>query len=285
MASESLRLQTELEVIKTVAGSEVPVPGDGPVLFADSENGAVLTVKMPDGLTVAFAAESITMTPLSGSPVALGQSYMTDAKLSGAVGDVVQTTTTIVALESTAIVADALSQADVGKVVSIEGAGDGADLITTITAVSADGLTVTVADAATDGGTDAITFVGTSDVAALTSADTAAAATGTMLLPPGMYLVDDDLTLAAGTIVAMRGATFVVLEGFTLEVSGYIQAAPDQLPGIADADGNGTFTHAYAEGFYATAPIAKQEITGDSTDATNLLAALDALGLITDSTT
>jgi len=145
-------------------------------------------------------------------------------------------------LASTATVADALSQADVGKVISIEEAGDGEDLITTILTVSVDGLTITLADAAVDGATDAVTFVGTSDAAALTAADEAAGATGTLLIPPGVYLLDDDLTLAAGTVKVMRGASFVVLEGFALAFTGYVEAAPNQISALKDADCLGVLT-------------------------------------------
>ncbi len=227
--TESMQAQQVLVQLKTVASANVPVPGDGPVLFADSSNANELTIKMADGSAVVVGASGITRTTVGGATTVLGAAYMTDAKIAGALGDVIETEATIVALASTAVVADALSQADVGKVISIEEAGDGADLVTTITAVSGDGLTVTLADAATDGATDAVTFVGTSDVAALTAADEAAE-TGTLLVPPGVYLIDDDLTLAAATVKVMRGASFVVLEGFTLDFTGFVEAAPNQIP-------------------------------------------------------
>lgn len=246
------------------AASDVANPGRGVVLFSDSDDRGNASVK-------GKAA--------SGETVELGRQYMADAKTYGAKGDTVETVATVGAGESVATIAD-LTSLDVGKVISIEAAGDGADLITTITAV--DGTSVTLADAATDGGTDAVTFIGTSDAVALAAADTAATDAGTLLVPPGKYLVDDDVTLAAGTVVVMRGASFVVLEGFTLDIGGYIQAAPDQLPGIADAAGLGTFTHTYTEGFYATAPIAKPEVA--TADAATILAALVALGLVTDAT-
>lgn len=267
MGYETEHSQQVLLKLKAVDADIVPVPGEAPVLFADTsaDDGGLssVTAKLPDGRTVA-----------------LGAQYMADAKALGVKGDAVQTTATIAAAASTATVASALSQADVGKTISIEAAGDGADLITTITAVSSDGLTVTVADAATDGGTDAVTFVGTPDEAALGAADPGAS--GTLLIPPGMYLIADDLTLDAGTLVVMRGASFVVLEGFTLEITGYIQAAPDQLPAIADADGNGTFTHTYTEGFYATAPVAKPTVANAA--SADIIAALETLGLIIDGT-
>ena len=231
MSTEALHAQQVLVTLKTTPSSQVPVPGDGPVQFADSENNNEWTVKLPDGSTVVFGATCITRTTVGGVTTVLGQPYMTDAMVAGAAGDTVETEATIEALASTAVVADALSQADVGKVISIEAAGDGADLITTITAVSGDGLTVTLADAATDGATDAVTFVGTSDVAALTAADTVAEL-GTLLIPPGVYLVDDDLALAAATVKIMRGASFVVLEGFTLDFTGFVEAAPDQIAAL-----------------------------------------------------
>ena len=279
MGYETLK-EPEILLLKLVDTDLVPVPGAGAAMFCDPDNGGKWTTKLPDGTSITVDASGIVATPLGGTPVVVGQSYMTDAKLAGAVGDTVETEATIVAEENTAIVADALSQADVGKTISIEGAGDGADLITTITAVSVDGLTVTLADAATDGGTDAVTFVGTPDEAALADADPGASAT--MLLPPGKYLIADDLTLAAGTLKAMRGATFVVLEGFTLELSGYVEAAPDQLPGLADAGGNGTLTHTYTEGFYGIAPIAKPTI--EAAAAADIITALEDLGLVIDGT-
>lgn len=229
MAAKNLQNQDGVRMLPTVAGSTVPTPGDGPVLFADSSNGNELTGKLPDGSTIVFGATGITRTTVGGATTVLGSAYMTDAKVAGALGDVVETEATIVALEDTAVVADALSQADVGKVISIEEAGDGADLVTTITAVSADGLTVTLADAAVDGATDAVTFVGTSDVASLTASDEVAE-DSTLLIPPGVYLIDDDLTLAAATVKVMRGASFVVLEGFTLDFTGFVEAAPNQIP-------------------------------------------------------
>lgn len=53
MASEALRAQQVLETMKTVAASNVPTPGDGPVLFADSSDRptATIRVKTPDGST------------------------------------------------------------------------------------------------------------------------------------------------------------------------------------------------------------------------------------------
>lgn len=223
----TVRNQPDVFSLPTVAGSTVALPSDGPVLFADSEGsdagrGSVVA-KTPDGSTLV-----------------LGPSYTTDVNRYGATSDTVQTEATVEALASTAIVADALSQADVGKVISIEAAGDGADLITTIAEVSADGLTVTLADAAVDGATDAVTFVGTSDAAALTAAD--AAADGTLLVPPGVYLVDDDVALISGTVKVLRGASFVVLEGFTLAIDGFVEAAADQIPALLDADCLGALT-------------------------------------------
>ncbi len=229
MAVKNLRNQDGVVMLPTVAGSSVPTPGDGPVLFADTEGS--------DG-----GLGSVTAKMLDGSSVIIGSSYMTEAKQAGAMGDAVETTATIVAEEDAAIVADALSQADVGKVISIEGAGDGADLITTITAISADGLTATLADAAVDGATDGVTFVGTSDLVALTEADTAAGANGTLLVPPGVYLVDDDLTLAAGTVKLMRGASFIVLESFTLDFTGFVEAAPNQIPALLYSGALGAVT-------------------------------------------
>ena len=229
MATESLQAQTTLVALKTTAASDVPVPGDGPVFFGDEENSGELTCRLPDGSTLVFGATGITRTTSAGVSTVLGQLYVTDARVAGAAGDVIETEATIEALAASAVVADELSQADVGKVISIEGAGDGADLVTTILAVSGDGLTITVADAATDGATDAVAFVGTSDVATLTAADEAAA-DSTLLIPPGVYLVDDDLTLAAATVKIMRGASFVVLEGFTLDFTGFVEAAPNQIP-------------------------------------------------------
>ena len=229
MSTEALHAQQVLVTLKTTPSSKVPVPGDGPVFFADSGNSDQLTVKLPDGSSVVFGATGITRTTVAGVATVLGQLYVTDALVTGAAGDTIETEATIEALASTAVVADELSQADVGKVISIEGAGDGADLVTTILTVSGDGLTITVADAAVDGATDAVTFVGTSDVATLTAADETAVA-GTLLIPPGVYLVDDDLALAAPTVKIMRGASFVVLEGFTLDFTGFVEAAPDQIP-------------------------------------------------------
>ena len=240
MANEALQAQTVLVQLKTVAAANVPVPGDGPVTFGDSDG--TLTVKLTDGSTIAFGATGITRTTAAGVTTVLGQPYMTDALVEGAAGDTVQTVATIVALEDTAILDDAVGQDAVGKVISIEGAGDGADHISTITVVSEDGLTVTLADACVDGATDAVTFVGTSDVAALDAADTLQGATGTLLIPPGVYMIDDDLTLTAGTVKVMRGASFVVLEGFTLAFSGFVDAAPDQVALLMDADSNGAVT-------------------------------------------
>lgn len=244
MAAYEVVKDPQIVLLKAAEADHVPGPGEGAVLFADADNGGAVTAKLPSGASIAFSPTSVTLTPATGSPSVLGQSYMTDAKLAGAVGDTVETVATIVALEDTAVLDDALTQADVGKVISIEAAGDGADLITTITAVSADGLTVTVADAAVDGATDAVTFVGTPDETALAAGDTAATATGTLLIPPGKYLVGDDLTLAAGTVKVMRGASFVVLEGFTLAFSGYVEAAPDQVPALLDAAALGALTRA-----------------------------------------
>lgn len=230
MAAKNLQNQDGLMMLPTVAASTVPTPGDGPVLFADTENGNEWTVKLPDGSSIVFTATSVTRTTSGGATSVLGQSYMTDAKVAGAVGDAVETTATVAALASSATVGDALSQSAVGKVISIEGAGDGADLITTIAAVSADGLTVTLTDAAVDGATAAVTLVGTSDAVALAAADTLAGEDGTLLIPPGTYMVDDDLSIAAGTVKIMRGASFVVLEGFTLTFVGYVDAATNQIP-------------------------------------------------------
>lgn len=239
MANESLHAQRVLVQLKTVAASNVPTPGDGPVFFGDSSNGGTLTAKLPDGSAIAFEPTGMVITPESGLPVVLGQSYMTDAKLNGAVGDAIKAEATITALGTDATMAEALDASYVGATISIAAAGDGADLITTITAISADGLTVTVADAATDGATDAVVFVGTSDVSALTDANTAATTDGTLLVPPGVYLVDDDLELDAGTIKVMRGASFAVLEGFTLTMTGYVEAAPNQIPLLLHADSAG----------------------------------------------
>lgn len=242
MAIEATQAQQVLVQLKTVAAANVPVPGDGPVMFGDSDG--TLTAKLTDGSSIAFTETSVTRTDSAGATTVLGSAYMTDAKVHSAVGDTVETEATIVALAAEATVADALSQADVGKTISIEAAGDGADLITTILTVSGDGLTITVADAATDGATDAVTFVGTPDEAALLAADTLATATGTLLIPPGKYLVADDLDLIAGTVKVMRGASFVVLEGFTMTIAGYVEAAPDQIPTLLDVAALGALTRA-----------------------------------------
>lgn len=240
MANESLQAQQVLVQLKTVAASNVPTPGDGPVFFGDSSNGGALTAKLPDGSSIAFESTGLVVTPESGSPVVLGQSYMTDAKLNGAVGDTVQAEATIEAEATAVTFSDPISTGFVGATISIEGAGDGADLVTTIVSIAADGLSAVVADEAVDGATDAVTFIGTPDEAALLAADPGA--DGTMLIPPGKYLIADDLALEAGTVKVMRGASFVVLEGFTLALEGYVDAAPNQVATLLDAAALGALT-------------------------------------------
>jgi len=58
VAYETIKTQAQLETVKTAPASMVPTPGDGLVLFADSENGGQLTAKLPDGSNFVLSGAS-----------------------------------------------------------------------------------------------------------------------------------------------------------------------------------------------------------------------------------
>jgi hypothetical protein len=69
MASETLKLQDQLEMLKTVPASSVPSPSDGPVMFADSADRPTTTIraKTPDGETHDVIPQSGTTTLVAGT--------------------------------------------------------------------------------------------------------------------------------------------------------------------------------------------------------------------------
>jgi hypothetical protein len=68
MAAETVRQQTVLDALKTVAASSVPTPGDGPVMFADSADRPTTTIraKTPDGSTKDVIPQSGVATLVTG---------------------------------------------------------------------------------------------------------------------------------------------------------------------------------------------------------------------------
>ena len=67
MAAETLHQEEILKMLKPVPASSVPVPGAGPVLFADSSNSGALTMKSPDGTTKVIFAQA-TPPEVEGDP-------------------------------------------------------------------------------------------------------------------------------------------------------------------------------------------------------------------------
>ena len=220
MGQDSNQEELSPTVPRVNTAGSVPYPGQGVTTFCDSADRPNAVIK---GKTAA------------GETIEVARQAAADAKTYGAKGNTVTTTATAGAASTTATIAG-LTSLDIGKVISIDGAGAaGGDLITTITAVS--GSTITLAAATTGSVTDAVTYIGTSDNAALTLANTGAGTSGTLLFPPGAYLITANLTLNAGTALIMRGVTFVVLSGFTLTLSGLSDVADAQRAGLKVGEG------------------------------------------------
>jgi hypothetical protein len=83
MAAETVRTQTVLESIKTVAASAVPTPGDGPVLFADSADRPTTTIraKTPDGSTKDVIPQSGVATLVAGVTALISATITTSSRI------------------------------------------------------------------------------------------------------------------------------------------------------------------------------------------------------------
>lgn len=83
MAAETVRTQTVLESIKTVAADAVPTPGDGPVLFADSADRptSAIRAKTPDGSTKDVIPQSGVATLVSGVSALISATITTSSRI------------------------------------------------------------------------------------------------------------------------------------------------------------------------------------------------------------